>query len=100
MEESNRKEERMHRAKSIALPIAAAACPEQPTLKLHAISSASNVTGETNNLIPVNGSPPLSLPPLQQLAVDQADIEYVSTTTGACPTGTSPPLCGLSPGNG
>jgi len=75
-------------------------CPEQPTLKLHAISSASNATGETNNLIPVNGSPPLSLPALQQLAVDQADIEYVSTTTGACPTGTSPPLCGLSPGNG
>jgi hypothetical protein len=71
-------------------------CPEQPTLKFHAISSASNATGETNNLTPVIGTPPGSLPTLQELAVDQADVEYVSTTTGSCPTGTSPPLCGLN----
>ena len=77
-----------------------AACPEQPTLKPHAISSYSGATGETNNLMPVIGNPPPFLPALQQLAVDQADIEYVSTANGVCPTGTSPPLCGLSPGNG
>lgn len=75
-----------------------ATCPEQPTLNYHAISSASDATGETNNLIPVIGAPPFSLPPLQQLAVDQADIKYVSTTTGACPKGTRPPMCGLTAG--
>lgn len=75
-------------------------CPEQPTLNFHAISSAAKLTGETNNLIPVIGAPPLSLPALQQVAVDQADIKYVSTTTGACPKGTHPPMCGLNNAGG
>jgi hypothetical protein len=71
-----------------------ATCPQEPKLKGHAYSSYNGQTAETNDLTPVIGSAPAFLPPLEELAVDQANIKYVSTTTGTCPTG-SPPLCGL-----
>jgi hypothetical protein len=74
-----------------------ATCPQEPKLKGHAYSFYNGQTGETNNLIPVIGSPPAHLPTLEELLLDEANIKYVSTTTGSCPSG-SPPLCGL--GNG
>jgi hypothetical protein len=75
-------------------------CPRAPVLKGHAFPNYSGATGETNNLVPVIGSAPAFLPPLTQLVVDQADIQYVSTTTGSCPAGDEPPFCGLSISNG
>jgi len=74
-----------------------ATCPQEPKLKGHAYSYYNGNTEETNNLIPVIGSPPEHLPTLEELLLDEANIKYVSTTTGQCPSGT-PPLCGL--GNG
>jgi hypothetical protein len=77
-----------------------ATCPREPRLKGHAYTSFNGQTAETNDLIPVIGSPPEFLPSLEELVVDQANIKYVSTTTGSCPSG-SPPLCGLAgAGNG
>jgi hypothetical protein len=76
-----------------------ATCPQEPKLKGHAYSFYNGQTGETNNLIPVIGSPPEHLPTLEELLLDEANIKYVSTTTGSCPSG-SPPLCGLGNGNG
>jgi hypothetical protein len=59
-----------------------ATCPQAPTLKGHDSASCSGITEETNNLLPVIGLPPAHLPPLQSFAVDQSDIEYVSSATG------------------
>jgi len=73
-----------------------ATCPQEPKLKGHAYTSYNGQTAETNDLVPVIGSPPAFLPLLEELVVDQANIKYVSTTTGSCPSGTGPPLCGLT----
>jgi len=49
-------------------------------------------TVETNNLIPVIGSPPSHLPSLEYFGDETAQITYVATTSGKCFTGT-PPSC-------
>ena len=48
-------------------------------------------TLETNNLIPVIGSPPTHLPkPLLYFGAYTAQIFYTATTTGKCWTGKAP----------
>jgi hypothetical protein len=47
-------------------------------------------TVETNNLIPVIGSPPAHLPALIYFGAYTAQIFYTATTTGKCWTGTAP----------
>jgi hypothetical protein len=49
-------------------------------------------TVESNNLIPVIGSPPAILPGIDYLNSDTALIEYGASTTGKCLSG-SPPYC-------
>jgi hypothetical protein len=49
-------------------------------------------TVESNNLIPVIGSPPAHLPGIDYLNTDTALIEYGASTTGKCLTG-APPYC-------
>jgi hypothetical protein len=60
------------------------------------VASYSGVTAESNNLLPVIGSPPPHLPPLSWSSPDLGFMNYVSTTTGKCPRAdTKPPYCGL-----
>jgi hypothetical protein len=49
-------------------------------------------TEESNNLVPVIGSPPLHLPALSYPNSHTASTTYVASTTGGCFTGT-PPNC-------
>jgi hypothetical protein len=49
-------------------------------------------TVESNNLIPVIGSPPAHLPGIDYLNTDTAMIEYGASTDGKCLSGT-PPYC-------
>jgi hypothetical protein len=68
----------------------AAGCPGAETKYL---VSGYGATGESNNLIPVLGSPPAHLAqPLSRPSTHSAEIYYVSTTTGLCPLG-RPPYC-------
>ena len=71
-----------------------------PKLKPHShvdhfpgLSIAGTGTQETNNLIPVTGSPPFHLPTLSYLDDGYvAAADYGATTTGSCWTG-APPTC-------
>ncbi len=49
-------------------------------------------TVESNNLIPVTGTPPAFLPAIQYFNKYTANITYAATTSGSCFTG-SPPDC-------
>lgn len=75
-----------------------AACPSAPVEPLAYTGyqpgslTLGAFTVESNNLIPVIGSPPAHLPGIDYLNSDTALIEYGASTTGTCLTG-APPYC-------
>jgi hypothetical protein len=68
-------------------------CPGQPEFKSSAIVRNAGATAEGNNLFPVIGAPPANVPPLNWPNTDLVWMDFVSTTSGRCPAGTSGNLC-------
>lgn len=59
-------------------------CTTEEALQPHASTVGNRLTGESNNLIPVIGSPPSHLPHLYYNSKYSGSISYVATPTGAC----------------
>jgi len=68
-------------------------CSNRVVFNSSAVASDAGNTEETNNLIPVIGEPPFVFPGLSEDNPNLMYMDYYTSTSGKCPSGTHPPLC-------